>query len=164
MVNTLFLPELREMLATNDVAREGAIIQDEWASYAHTPHCVLALRLMSPGILDGNDTPGYMHPRTPLFRAAAGDKPAAIQRGRRETSRLIAGIIPCATGSIRCGAPPEVMDIYCNIDATRSPRYTGTREHDGAIPKISMWSLAQARLRARMGASGGVLVDGRLAL
>ncbi len=77
---------------------------------------------------------------------------------------LIAAIIPCATGRIRCGAPPEVMDSYCIIDATRSPRYTGTREHDGAIPKITMQTTAQTRLRARMGASGGVLADGRLAL
>jgi hypothetical protein len=126
----------RRVLAADDVARKGAIVQDERASYACAPHRILALPLISPCALEDSYTPGYMHPRTPLFRAAAGLSPAAIQCGRRETSRLIAGIIPCATGRIRCGAPPEVMDTHCIVDATRSPRYTGTRVHDGAIPRF----------------------------
>jgi hypothetical protein len=36
------------MLAADDVAREGAIIQDERASYACAPHRILALPLISP--------------------------------------------------------------------------------------------------------------------
>jgi hypothetical protein len=71
----------RGMLATNDVAREGAIIQDERPSYACAPHRILALPLISPDILDGSYPPGYIHPRTPLFRAAIGLSPAAIQQG-----------------------------------------------------------------------------------
>jgi hypothetical protein len=69
------------MLAADDVTREGAIIQVEWASYARAPHRVLALSLISPCIFDGGYTPVYMHPRTPLFRAVRGLSPAAIQRG-----------------------------------------------------------------------------------
>jgi hypothetical protein len=66
------------MLAADDVAGEGAIIQDERASYACAPHRILALPLISPDILDGCHPPGYTHPRTPLFRAATGLSPAAI--------------------------------------------------------------------------------------
>jgi hypothetical protein len=52
----------RGMLAANDVAREGAIIQDGWASYASAPHRVLALPLMAPCIFDGGCTPECTHP------------------------------------------------------------------------------------------------------
>jgi hypothetical protein len=81
-----------------------------------------------------------------------------------EGKRSISAILRSQNLSADAILPPEVMDSYCIIDATRSPRYTGTREHDSAVPKIFMQTMAQARLRARMGASGGVLADGRLAL
>src|SRR6185312_5808377 len=58
----------RRMLAADDVAREGAIIQDERTSYACAPHRIPALPLISPCVFDGSHAPGYMHPRTPLFR------------------------------------------------------------------------------------------------
>jgi hypothetical protein len=69
------------MLAADDVAREGAIIQDERTSYACAPHRILALPLMSPRAFDVSHTPEYMHPLTPLFRAVTGLSLVAIQQG-----------------------------------------------------------------------------------
>jgi hypothetical protein len=50
------------MFATDDVAQERTIIQDERASHARAPHCVLALPLISPCIFDGGYMPEYTHP------------------------------------------------------------------------------------------------------